>query len=140
MRMTRLVTIAGAVLAVCVCMTSTSSAQTATGQITGTVRDPSGAVMPGVKVAVTNEQTGLTRQTKTGANGDYVLPLLPTGVYVVTGEQTGFKTAIHSGVSLTVDQIQRVDMREAQRSYEANLNIISATRRMIQRTLDILKA
>ena len=36
--------------------------------------------------------------------------------------------------------VEMMDMREAQRSYEANLNIISATRRMIQRTLDILKA
>ena len=70
--------------------------QTATGQITGTVRDATGAVMAGVKVVVTNEQTGLTRQTTTGANGEYVIPLLPVGVYVVTGEQTGFKTAIHS--------------------------------------------
>ena len=110
MRMTRLLTVAGAMLAVCVSMTSTSSAQTATGQITGTVRDASGAVMPGVKVAVTNEQTGLTRQTVSGANGEYVIPLLPVGMYVVTGELTGFKTAIHTAVALTVDQIQRVDM------------------------------
>ena len=36
--------------------------------------------------------------------------------------------------------VEMTDMREAQRSYEANLNIISATRRMLQRTLDILKA
>jgi flagellar basal-body rod protein FlgC len=36
--------------------------------------------------------------------------------------------------------VEMTDMREAQRSYEANLNIIGATRRMIQRTLDILKA
>jgi flagellar basal-body rod protein FlgC len=36
--------------------------------------------------------------------------------------------------------VEQTDMRDAQRSYEANLNIISATRRMIQRTLDILKA
>jgi flagellar basal-body rod protein FlgC len=36
--------------------------------------------------------------------------------------------------------IEMTDMRDAQRSYEANLNIISATRRMIQRTLDILKS
>ena len=110
MRSTRLLTFACAVLAAFVSMTSTSIAQTATGQITGTVRDATGAVMSGVKVVVTNEQTGLTRQTKTGANGEYVIPLLPVGVYVVTGEQTGFKTAIHSGVALTVEQIQRVDM------------------------------
>ena len=110
MTSTRLLTVAGAVLSAFVSMTSTSLAQTATGQITGTVRDPSGAVMPGVKVAVTNEQTGLTRQTVSGANGEYVIPLLPVGVYVVTGELTGFKTAIHTAVALTVDQIQRVDM------------------------------
>lgn len=36
--------------------------------------------------------------------------------------------------------IETVDMREAQRSYEANLNVISATRRMIQRTIEILRA
>ena len=89
MTSTRLLTVAGAVLAAFVSMTSTSLAQTATGQITGTVRDASGAVMPGVKVAVTNEQTGLTRQTITGANGEYVIPLLPVGVYVVTGNRRG---------------------------------------------------
>ena len=36
--------------------------------------------------------------------------------------------------------IETMDMREAQRSYEANLNVISSTRRMIQRTIDILRA
>lgn len=36
--------------------------------------------------------------------------------------------------------VEMTDMREAQRSYEANINVISATRRMLQRTLDILKA
>ena len=91
-------------------MTTMASAQTATGQITGTVRDTTGAVMSGVKVVVTNQQTGLTRQTTTRESGDYVIPLLPVGVYVVTGEHTGFKTAIHSDVALTVDQIQRIDI------------------------------
>jgi flagellar basal-body rod protein FlgC len=36
--------------------------------------------------------------------------------------------------------VEMTDMREAQRSYEANINVISATRRMLQRTIDILKA
>ena len=110
MRSTPLLTFVGALLAAFVSMTATSSAQTATGQLTGTVRDATGAVMASVKVVVTNEQTGLTRQTTTGGNGEYVIPLLPVGVYVITGEQAGFKTAIHSSVALTVDQIQRVDM------------------------------
>lgn len=102
--------LAGAFLAAIVMLPSTSAAQTATGQITGTVRDTSGAVMSDVKVAVTNQQTGLTRQTTTGENGDYVIPLLPVGMYVVTGEHAGFKTAVNTDVALTVDQIQRVDI------------------------------
>src|SRR5690349_16173470 len=113
MRSTSLLTCASAVLAAFMSTTSPSFAQTATGQMTGTARDASGAVMAGVKVIVTNQQTGLTRETKTGGNGDYVIPLLPAGAYVVTGEQSGFKTAILTGVTLTVDQIQRVDLQLA---------------------------
>ena len=110
MRSTSHLALAGVFLASLVSMAATASAQTATGQITGTVRDASGAVMSGVKVVVTNQQTGLTRQTKTGDNGEYVVPLLPVGAYVVTGEQTGFKTAVNTDVALTVDQVQRVDI------------------------------
>jgi hypothetical protein len=110
MRSTSLLTLASSALAAFLSMTSPSSAQTATGQISGTVRDATSAVMPGVKVVVTNQQTGLTRETKTGANGDYVIPLLPAGVYVVTSEQTGFKMAVHTDVVLTVEQIKRLDM------------------------------
>ncbi len=84
-----------------------TEAQTATGQITGSVKDSSGAVMEKVKVVVTNEETGLTRETTTNADGAYVVPLLPVGSYVVTAEQSGFKIAITSGVRLNVDQIQR---------------------------------
>jgi hypothetical protein len=100
----------GIVLAILLGIAATSRAQTATGQITGTVRDVTGAVVAGVKVVVTNQQTGLNRETKTDGNGDYVVPLLPVGVYVVTAEQAAFKIALHSDVQLTVDQIQRVDM------------------------------
>ena len=110
MSRTSYLSLAGAFLAAIVMLPSTSTAQTATGQITGTVRDSSGAAMSDVKVAVTNQQTGLTRQTQTTGNGDFVIPLLPVGTYVVTGEKTGFKTALQSDVVLTVDQIQRVDI------------------------------
>ena len=113
MRRSPILTLACAMLAAVAIMTSTAAAQTATGQITGTVRDASGAVMSGVKVLVSNQQTGLTRETKTGSNGDYVVPLLPAGVYVVTAEQAGFKTAILTDVVLTVDQVNRADMELA---------------------------
>ena len=123
MRRSPLLTLA--VLAAFLSMISSAAAQTATGQITGTVRDATGAVMSGVKVVVTNQQTGLTRETKTGSNGDYVLPLLPAGIYSVTGESTGFKTAIHTDVGLTVDQIQRLDMQLAPGNVTETVEVLS---------------
>ena len=101
----------GSVIAAFLAMASVSGAQTATGQITGSVRDSSGAVMPKVKVVVTNQQTGLTRETTSNDLGDYVVPLLPVGVYLVTAEQKGFKVAVRSDLPLNVDQVQRVDLQ-----------------------------
>ena len=47
--------------------------------ITGVVRDATGAVVPQASVTVRNVETGLTRVTETGANGDYNVPSLPVG-------------------------------------------------------------
>ena len=127
MRRSPILTLACAMLAALAIMTSTAAAQTATGQITGTVRDSTGAVMAGVKVVVTNQQTGLNRETKTGSNGDYVVPLLPAGVYLVTAEQTGFKTAILSDVSLTVEQIQRLDFTLAPGAVSETVEVQAST-------------
>ncbi len=61
-------------------LSGTARAQTATGQITGTVKDTSGAVVPGAAITVHSDLTGLTRTATTNASGDYSFPLLPTGV------------------------------------------------------------
>ena len=88
-------------------------AQSATGQITGTVKDPSGAVIARVKVTVANSQTGLRRQALSSDEGNYVVPLLPVGSYSVTAEQAGFRTAKRSDIRLNVDQVVRVDLSMA---------------------------
>ena len=88
----------------------TSRAQTATGQITGVVSDSTGAVMAKVKVTVSNQGTGLQRETLTNDQGTFTVPLLPVGIYLVTAEQTGFKLAMQSDVQLNVDQVQRVNL------------------------------
>jgi hypothetical protein len=106
----RRVALLGFVVAAVLVATVTPSAQTATGQITGSVKDTTGAVITKVKVTVTNQETGLTRSANTNDQGDYVVPLLPVGRYVVTAEQTGFKIALRSDVTLNVDQIQRVNL------------------------------
>ena len=99
-----------AVLA-CLGLAGSAQAQTATGQITGTVTDTTGGVMPGVKVVVTSQQTGLTRETTTSDVGNYAVPLLPVGNYLVTAEQSGFKLAVQSDIQLNVDQVQRIDLQ-----------------------------
>src|SRR5215471_3054579 len=59
-------------------------AQTAT--LSGTVKDQSGAVLPGVQITVANPATSFNRSVVSGERGDYVIPLLPVGRYDVTAE------------------------------------------------------
>ncbi len=98
-------------------------AQTANGQITGTVRDPSGAVMAGVKVNVTDQGTGTSRETKTSDSGDYSFALLPVGTYSVVAEQQGFEAAKQSNIRLNVDQTARVDLTMTVGSTSETVNV-----------------
>jgi hypothetical protein len=91
-------------------MAGTVSAQTATGQITGTVKDATGAVVPGATVTVTSELTGSKREAITGKDGNYAIPLLSVSTYSVTASLQGFRAAKQTGVRLFVDQVARVDL------------------------------
>jgi hypothetical protein len=99
----------GAVLAL-LGMTGTLRAQTATGQITGTVKDATGAVVPGVTVTATSELTGSKREAISGREGSFVIPLLPVSTYSVTASLQGFRPAKRTGVRLSVDQVVRIDL------------------------------
>ncbi len=90
--------------------TSSLLGQTFRGTILGTVTDPQGAVVVGAKVTVRNVNTGLERATQTSADGSYAVPELPTGTYAVTVTQSGFQTAVTSGVSVDVAAEKRVDV------------------------------
>src|SRR5262245_3830128 len=89
--------------------TGAAMAQTATGQITGVVKDANGAVLAKARVKVSSALTGLARETTTNEEGAYVFPLLPVGVYAVTVEHPGFRAARKANVSINVDQIVRAD-------------------------------
>ncbi|HKQ79691.1 MAG TPA: carboxypeptidase regulatory-like domain-containing protein [Blastocatellia bacterium] len=89
--------------------TGAAMAQTATGQITGAVKDGTGAVLAKARVKVDSALTGLTRETTTNDEGIYVFPLLPVGVYSVTVEQQGFRAARKANITINVDQIVRAD-------------------------------
>src|SRR5689334_9339582 len=78
-------------------------AQTVVSQITGTVRDPSGAVLPGVEVKVTNIDTTAARTVITNETGTYVVPNLPVGPYKLEASLPGFSTYVQSGIVLQVN-------------------------------------
>src|SRR5438105_10603751 len=82
---------------------SSASAQTNTGQISGTIRDTSGGVLPGVTVTITNVNTGIARSEVTATNGFYVVPNLAVGTYSVAAELQGFRKAEKTGIDLTAD-------------------------------------
>jgi hypothetical protein len=60
------------------------------GVIEGTVFDESGAVVPGVSIAVRNEATGVVRETASDADGSFRAPLLPVGRYELSASRSGF--------------------------------------------------
>ena len=67
------------IVALLLAMTGGTAWAQATAQMSGTVRDESGAVLPGVTVTVTQTDTGFTRTVVTEGEGSYVMPNLPTG-------------------------------------------------------------
>ena len=91
-------------------MPSIARPQSATGQITGTVKDATGAVVPGVTVTATSELTGSKREAISGKEGSFVIPLLPVSTYSVTASLQGFRPAKRTGVRLNVDQVVRIDL------------------------------
>jgi hypothetical protein len=85
-------------------------AQKDAGTIVGTVKDPSGAVVPGASVQVTDVERGQTFTTTTNESGEYVASPLRVGRYSVTVEKTGFKKSVSEAVELNVQGRVAVNM------------------------------
>src|SRR4051794_21718652 len=75
----------------------------ATAQISGTAKDQSGAVLPGVEVTLTQTETGVARNAVTNENGSYVLSNLPIGPYRLEAGLPGFRTFVQTGIVLQVN-------------------------------------
>src|SRR5438067_12025456 len=75
----------------------------ATAEISGTVKDPSGAVLPGVEITATQTDTGIVRTTVTNETGSYVLSNLALGPYRLEAALTGFRTFAQTGIVLQVN-------------------------------------
>ncbi len=88
-----------------------SLAQDATGRIFGTVYDQQGAVIPEVRITVTNTATRDARVTTTDKDGSFQLLALPIGSYKVTAEHTGFRMVISKDEKLLINQALRIDFK-----------------------------
>src|SRR6187402_718272 len=88
-------------------------AQTITGSVTGTVTDPTGALVPNAKVTAKNTQTGVSTSTQTNAQGIYYLRFLQIGRYKVTTEAPGFSPRTTGEFGLEVQQEARIDVKVA---------------------------
>jgi hypothetical protein len=81
-----------------------------TGSISGVVTDPSGAVVPGVKVVATEVTTNVQSTAVTDAKGFYNLPTLNVGTYNVSTSQQGFRDYLQSGVKIDANSAVRIDI------------------------------
>ncbi len=116
----RLVTLFAIIAALC-----SLSAQTL-GDITGEVRDATGAVVSGVNITLTNQATNATRQTTTNEAGAYSFPALVPGPYRVKAEKQGFKTANSDTLELQVQQQARLDVRLEVGSVSESIEVSAA--------------
>jgi hypothetical protein len=87
---------------------SSSVAQTVAGRIVGTIRDSTGAVIPGASVSAKSLETGAERTALADESGGFNINSVPAGSYEVTASQPGFQKEVRS-VTLTVGAAQRLD-------------------------------
>jgi hypothetical protein len=99
------------VILVIVLLGVSAFAQGNTGRITGTVQDPSGAVVPNAKVTAVNITTQAAKETTSNEQGNYVLTAVQPGVYTVTVTAAGFNKAVTSNLSVEVAGTSEADFK-----------------------------
>jgi hypothetical protein len=98
------------VLAISLLSAGRAHAQVSGATLIGTVKDPSGAIIPQAQVAITDVATGVTRNVTTGSAGLYTAPNLLPGTYEVKVTAPGFSTEVRTGITLTVGAQQVLDI------------------------------
>ena len=93
-----------------VCMGTPAWAQQGTGEIAGKITDEQGAVLPGVAIVVTNEETGVFRDVVSGAAGSYFASQLVPGRYKISARLQGFQTTERSGLVLQVGKTLTINL------------------------------
>src|SRR5579864_5126715 len=102
---------ASVVMAMALCLICAGSLLASpVGSIQGKVKDASGAVVPGVKITLTNNSTNAKQDTTTNTNGEFQFQNLPPSTYSLVAEAQGFKKTSASSVLVQVDQITHLEL------------------------------
>jgi carboxypeptidase family protein len=96
-----------------------------TGSMTGTVTDPSGAVVGGATVTVREVDTNAARTITTSEAGTFTVTQLPPGHYTVKVDRAGFKTYEQSGITLVIDQLAQINPQLSVGSEAQNVEVNS---------------
>jgi hypothetical protein len=115
------------VAVVLVALATPVAAQQATAEIRGRVVDQNGGVLPGVVIVLTNEDTGLFRETSSGADGSYFASQLAPGHYRVIGKLVGFRTLQRPGLVLQAGTTLTINLTLQLGSLKETLTVTSAT-------------
>ncbi len=81
-----------------------------TANISGVIKDSTGAVVPGASVTLTNTDTNVPQALTTGNDGAYLFRLVPIGNYTITAEHGGFRKYVHGGIVLNINQNAKLDI------------------------------
>jgi hypothetical protein len=106
-----------------------------TGNISGTVKDAQGAVVPDASVTAHNEQTGVDQKLQTDTVGFYNFPALPVGIYDVSVKKEGFKVYQETGLKIDVDTALRVDAVLEVGAVTQEVSIIAAAAQVDTQTM-----
>ena len=91
------------------CLLLGSALGQSNGTVKGSVKDPSGAILPGATVTLTNKATQRPQTTTTTEAGSYVFPAVPPGEYSLTFDIAGFRKLVRESVTLNVTETLVVD-------------------------------
>jgi hypothetical protein len=105
---------------------ATSLAQQDQGGITGFVKDPTGAMIPGAEVTVTNLDTGLIFHVKTSGSGAYTVAPIKIGNYKISAAAAGFSATTETGVRVDIQQRVGVDLTLKTGAATETVNVTSA--------------
>src|SRR5688572_22590680 len=113
-----------------------AAAQSTNGTISGRVVDAQGLAVPGVTVTATSPNLQGSRETVTSANGDYILPLLPSGAYTVTFSLSGFDTQTRA-VTVAPTQVVPLEVEMGVASLSETVQVVGRSAEVLTETAQV---